>query len=140
MSHEIYDPAVGDLDFLVGQTVDELRYSTPGNLRLVLDIGDGVEPALYADLGHSLLFDFEERVHEIDPEDPTTVGPVLWVVGKEIQGVNAEGGALSLVFSDGSRVRCEPQEDYEAWQVVGGSPQHLVVCMPGGELAVWERT
>jgi hypothetical protein len=129
---------VGNLDFLVGQTIDELRYSVPGSLRVVFDAGDRVEPALYADLGPSEFYDSERERHELDPEDPATLGPVLSTVGKQIEAVDTEGGALSLLFSDRSRVRCNPRIDYEAWQVVGGSPQHLVVCMPGGELAVWE--
>jgi hypothetical protein len=45
-----------------------------------------------------------------------------------------------LSFADGSLLRCEPDPRYEAWQVVGGLPQHLVVCEPGGELAVWDSS
>jgi hypothetical protein len=38
-------------------------------------------------------------------------------------------------------LRCDPSEDCEAWQVVGGKPEYFVVCLPGGEVAVWdERT
>ena len=37
-------------------------------------------------------------------------------------------------------MRCEPDADYEAWQVVGGWPQSLVVCTPGGELAIVDST
>lgn len=129
---------MADLDFLVGETVDELRYSVPGSLRIVFDVGNRVEPALYADLGAFEFIDGAGEQHQVDPEDPITVGPVLTAVGKQIQAIDTEGGALSLLFSDESRVRCEPHNDYEAWQVVGGSTQHLVVCMPGGELAVWE--
>jgi hypothetical protein len=44
-----------------------------------------------------------------------------------------------LSFADGRTLRCEPQPDYEAWQVVGGTPQYLVVCLPGdGELSIWD--
>jgi hypothetical protein len=131
---------MGDLEFLVGQTFDELRYSAPGNLRIVFDAGDRVEPALYADLGEFEFSDDAGERDEVDPEDPATVGPVLRAVGKQIQAVDTEGGTLSLLFSDGSRVRCGPHDDYEAWQVVGGSTHQLVVCMPGGAVAVWENT
>ena len=129
---------MSDLDFLIGQTVYELRYSAPGNLRLVFDLGDRVEPALYADLGSLEFVDREGNQHRIDPEDPATVGPVLRTVGRQIEAVDCRRGTLTLAFSDASRLRCDPHNDYEAWQVAGGSPQHLVVCMPGGELAVWE--
>jgi hypothetical protein len=129
---------VSDLDFLVGRTLYELRYSAPGNLRAVFDAGDRVEPALYADLGPFEFVDSERGRHDVDPEDPATLGPVLGAIGKKVQAVDTEGGTLSLLLSDTSRLRCEPHSDYEAWQVVGGSPRHLVVCMPGGELEVWD--
>ena len=46
-----------------------------------------------------------------------------------------------MTFADGGALRCEPDPDYEAWQVVGGDPQALVVCLPGdGELAVWDSS
>jgi hypothetical protein len=48
---------------------------------------------------------------------------------------------LLLAVVHGSWLRCEPDPDYEAWQVVGGDPQALVVCLPGvGELAVWDSS
>lgn len=43
-----------------------------------------------------------------------------------------------MTFTDGTTLRSDPAPDVEAWQVVGGSPQALVVCLPGGELAVLE--
>jgi hypothetical protein len=129
---------VSDLDFLIGQTVNELRYSVPGNLRMVFDIGERVEPALYAELGPFEFLDPKGDQHDVDPEDHESLGPILSTVGRLIEAVDTEGGVLSLTFSDASRLRCDPHDRYEAWQVVGGSPQHLVVCMAGGELAVWE--
>lgn len=129
---------MSDLNFLIGQTVDELRYSVPGNLRMVFDEGKRVEPVLYADLGPFEFLDGKGNQHEVDPEDPESLGPVLSTVGRRVEAVDTEGGVLTLTFSDASRLQCKPHDRYEAWQVVGGSPQHLVVCTTGGELAVWE--
>lgn len=47
-----------------------------------------------------------------------------------------ESGALSLVFSNGSRLHVDPHDSYEAWTVAGPGGMK-VVAMPGGELAVW---
>jgi hypothetical protein len=62
------------------------------------------------------------------------------LVGNVVSDTSTQDGALVLSFADGSLLRCEPDKRYEAWQVVGGSPQHLVVCEPGGELAVWDSS
>jgi hypothetical protein len=131
---------MNEIDFLVGRTVREIRYSTPGNLRIVFDVGDVVEPALYADVGNCTYVDASGAAHDITPEDPSTVGPVLASVGQLLATVSTSGGTLEFRFSIGGYLRCESAEEYEAWQVVGGSPQHLVVCLPGGELAVWDNT
>ncbi len=51
------------------------------------------------------------------------------------------GGTLVVTFADERVLRCEPQPDVEAWQVVGGDPQYLVVCKPGGgDPAVWDSS
>ncbi len=131
---------MSEIGFLIGRTVQEIRYSTPGNLRIVFDAGDLVEPALYADVGDCTYVDASGAVHDITPEDSSTVGPVLASVGQPLASVSTSGGTLELQFSMGGYLRCESAEEYEAWQVVGGSPQHLVVCLPGGGLAVWDHT
>jgi hypothetical protein len=131
---------VSEIEFLVGRTVKEIRYSTPGDLRIVFDAGDVVEPALYADVGNCTFVDAAGNAHQIAPEDASTVGPVLASVGQAVDSVSTSGGTLELRFSIGGYLRCESHEEYEAWEVVGGSPEHLVVCMPGGELAVWDDT
>ena len=119
---------MSEVDFLVGKVVDEIRYSAPGNLWMVFEVGDGVAPALYATLGACVFADSAGNTHDIKPDSPAAVGPILMSVN----------GTLDLTFSDGSRLRCAPDDQYEAWQVVGGFPEHLVVCTPGGELAVWD--
>lgn len=75
MSVTVYDREVSDLDFLIGQTVNELRYSAPGSLRMVFDPGDKPKPALYADLGP---LDFIDWKGEPRPNRVSSVcGPTL---------------------------------------------------------------
>jgi Family of unknown function (DUF6188) len=45
-------------------------------------------------------------------------------------------GELRLTFGDGTRVEVMPHKAYEAWEV-NGPGTRKVVCMPGGELAIW---
>ena len=74
-----------------------------------------------------------------DPEDSVDRRYIAGMEGK-FSATSTEGGTLVLSFADGSTLRCDPDLGYEAWQVVGGAPQHLVACSPGGELAVWDSS
>jgi hypothetical protein len=67
--------------------------------------------------------------------------PLSGLVGRTVASVSTTDGVLVLTFQGGPALRCDPSEEFEAWQVVGGKPEFLVVCCPGGEIAVWdERT
>jgi len=68
---------------------------------------------------------------------PPDAGRILVVLNQVVSNSTAEdSGALSLTFSNGTTLRVEPHEMYEAWTVSG--PHGMkVVGMPGGELAVW---
>lgn len=49
-----------------------------------------------------------------------------------------EDGTLWLEYESGSSIRVFSDADFEAWSVVGADG-FRVVCMPGGQLAVWSR-
>ena len=128
---------VTEVDFLVGQVVKAIHYY--GALRIVFDEGDRPEPALYADLETPFTYvDAAANRYPIVPWEPASVGAALTIHGRTVHRVSTDSGALELAFTDGSSIRCEPHDEYEAWHVVGGFPQHLVVCTPGGELAIWD--
>ena len=76
----------------------------------------------------------------IDPEDPATVGLALLLVGKTVEAATVdEVASLQIVFSDGIRLRCDAAKTHEAWQIVGGSPQYLVVSGEPGEVSVFDE-
>ena len=54
----------------------------------------------------------------------------------EVDSVEQSGGMLTISFGGGAQIVVPPDELYEAWQV-NADDGSLVVCMPGGELAVW---
>jgi hypothetical protein len=112
---------VSEIDFLVGRTVVDVR----NDERLVFEAGTNPEPRLYADVGNAICRD--ERGGRVTVED---------LKGRSVADVSTEGGALQITFTDGAALRSDPDPNVEAWQVVGGTPQSLVVCLPGGELAV----
>ena len=116
---------MSDIGLLVGRTVVAVH---DGGARIIFELSKP-EPALYADVGPNTY------------EDKNGVDRVIAsMVGNVVSDASTVDGMLLLSFNDGSVLRCEPDDQYEAWQVVGGSPQYLIVCMPGGELAVWDSS
>jgi hypothetical protein len=59
------------------------------------------------------------------------------VLYKHIERLRAyKNGEIELRFTDGSTLTAGPDMAYENWDIVGAG-HLLIVCMPGGELAVW---
>lgn len=77
----------------------------------------------------------------LSPESATEDGiePVRQLIGQRVTSADAdEAGALIVRFSGGTDLLVAPDADYEAWHV--SSPDGaLVVCTPGGRLAVWSK-
>lgn len=84
---------------------------------------------------------------EVDPGDPPdldageTYPPVPDVlsplVGKTITALRvSKVGDLSVLFDDASELSVKAAAEYEAWQLSGPRGE-MVVCMPGGKLAIW---
>lgn len=114
---------MSEVAFLVDQivlAVDEARR--------IFDHGLEVAPRLYADVGDGVCTDQHGNVL-----------PLTDVVGETVVSASTGEGALTLAFERGQSLITHPDPHFEAWQVVGGRPQYLVVCLPGGELAVWDE-
>jgi hypothetical protein len=103
-------------------------------VRLVFDAGDRPEPALYANVEQPFVFvDSEGRPHDARSDWAAAVGSLATAVGQSVtEATVAPDGTLDVAFSDGRSFSCHPHPDYEAWQVVGGTPAFLIVCVPGG--------
>jgi hypothetical protein len=60
----------------------------------------------------------------------------LPLLNADVTGVRVHDDAgLTVTFGD-TEVRCPADPDFEAWNVSGGAGL-LVVCTPGGGLAIW---
>jgi hypothetical protein len=71
-------------------------------------------------------------------EDPTGLGPVLGCTRTTVKAAAAfEDGHLEVSFVDGSSLRVAPSPAYEAWELAGPR-ESRIVCMPGGQLAIWQ--
>jgi hypothetical protein len=53
-----------------------------------------------------------------------------------MSAVAFKSGGLRLVFDDGHILTVMPNPAYEPW-TANGPDDLLIVCMPGGSLAVW---
>jgi hypothetical protein len=73
-------------------------------------------------------------------EDPVGLGPVLACTRTAVESATAvDDGRLEMSFSDGSSLCVTPSPAYEAWELTGPRGSKIV-CMPGGELAIWQPT
>ena len=121
---------MGVVDFLVGRSVVELRYRGAPQLRLVFEHGTAPAPNLYVDLSGVFAYTTTHGEVSIDPEIPTTLGHVLPIAGATLsEAAVGEDGTLRLSFDDRRLIECSPDPDYQAWQVSGGAPEWLVVCI-----------
>lgn len=62
---------------------------------------------------------------------------VLSLTGRTISSATTDrSGTLNVIFADGHHLTVRSDVDYEAWSLAGPGGRK-VVCMPGGDLAVW---
>ncbi|MEZ0095741.1 DUF6188 family protein [Streptacidiphilus sp. EB129] len=50
---------------------------------------------------------------------------------------SSDDGVLTIQFACGAKLMATPDPDYEAWEIVADDGLR-VICMPGGELAIWD--
>ncbi len=105
---------------------------------------------LFAETGALVVIEQEFSIlgahgeQRFDPEKWAGLGSALEsLLFKKVAEVKAHrSGELEITFTHGDVLRVMPNADYEAWHVVGtasvASGDHAsIVCMPGGELAIW---
>ena len=118
---------------LVGREVDQLCIDFA--VTLVVDGTDTVR------LATAFTLELDGQAHTVDPEQTATILPALGLLRAVVVAAYAgKDGRLELRF-DGDRVlRCEPDEDYEAWEVGGGRPpvssSYHILAQAGGGVAV----
>jgi hypothetical protein len=79
----------------------------------------------------------EGTEHLVLPEEAVHLESVLTILRTSIEGATAfKDGHLKLELSNGTVLDAPPDEGFEAWTLTG--PDGLMlVCLPGGEVAVW---
>lgn len=78
------------------------------------------------------------EVKQLSAERPEALAPALLLFGKEVRSCHAaKRGSLDIAFTDGVRLRVEPDESFEAWEMSGVDGLRMV-SGPGGALSVWQ--
>jgi hypothetical protein len=116
---------------MAGQSVTRIAFDrsvtilTSSGSQLAISCSAVVSP----DLGQSVSF---------DPEAPASAAALLVrLLGEVITSVDAgQNGELDILFATGCRITVQSDALYEAWEVLDVAGTR-VVCMPGGELAIW---
>jgi hypothetical protein len=105
---------LGELDFLVGETVVELRYLPPTGVWIVFDRGDRPEPALYASVSSFTYVDPSGRKPPAAVNNPASVGPALAIVRTTVEAATAEHGVLVLAMSNAHRPNSERRPESQS--------------------------
>lgn len=108
------------------------------DFRLGLLLGDKTETAsLYIETPCYLKGAGEDTL--LIPDEPCSLAPVLALFNAEVEGVSIQrSGHLTAMLKNGRSLEVDPNEMYEAWQI-GSTNGFLLVCSPGGEVALFEQ-
>lgn len=72
------------------------------------------------------------------PGEPSTLAPILPFFNATVTGVSIRSmGALRMEFSGGPTLEVDPDPMYEAWQLASSTMGFLLVCSPGGAVALF---
>jgi hypothetical protein len=118
---------------LAGRVISQCLVDFAFSLAIFGDDHDSflrIEEAFTLDRGESSV--------RLNPGEPSSLGPALALHNKLVTSAHvSQGGALVVSFSDNTRLKVRPNATYEAWEF-NASTGLKVVCMPGGELAIWD--
>lgn len=90
-------------------------------------------------IGGHLIFNKGIDRLKIDPEASGEPAPLLSLLRSTVKDavIGAEG-ELAVSFSTGARITVPADPTYEAWEL-SAPLDGIIVCMPGGELAMWSN-
>jgi Family of unknown function (DUF6188) len=70
------------------------------------------------------------------PDSDAVATALLSVLSQGASEITLTGGQLVISFETGLALKVDPDQRYESWQI-SSDDGLLIVCMPGGELAIW---
>jgi hypothetical protein len=123
----------------------EINVSGQDVSRITFDYALTIETSGGIELRFESRFRLVDRdgVEEVEGEPESldvTGGAIVKLLHKPIDELTVDGsGVLTVSFTTGRRLVCDPDERFEAWTLVTSTGERIV-CMPGGGVAHWPGT
>ncbi|WP_433471318.1 DUF6188 family protein [Saccharomonospora azurea] len=116
---------------LSGRLVTSCDYSYAATIRFTGEFELSFE-------GDALLDRPDRRVNLSPENDGGAGGEALSELNdlRVTASIAEESGQLRVTFEDGTTLWVHPDDEFESWTLAGPNASKIV-CMPGGELAVW---
>ncbi|MCB9451589.1 MAG: hypothetical protein H6672_09120 [Anaerolineaceae bacterium] len=84
-----------------------------------------------------ILFRTKDGEKILSGEDATLLTEILLILNQKVDSAKVfKDGKLVLDFSNEVTLAASSSVEYEAWQITSSNGLRIV-CMPGGELAIW---
>jgi hypothetical protein len=71
-----------------------------------------------------------------EPHSQLVLMTLLGLLNQAVEATIDDDGQLTMRFAEGTTLTAPPDDRYEAWQLRDHAGL-LIVCMPGGDLAIW---
>jgi hypothetical protein len=76
-------------------------------------------------------------IHRVDPDEAVDLEQALSLLRRKVDSATVtKEGDLKLHLGDRTTLQVAPDENFEAWTLTASTGARLV-CLPGGEVAVW---
>lgn len=132
------DPRLNEqLAMITGRRLSQFSMAT-GGIRLAFWGEDATSIGREILIEHSTLelSRAREATRKYQWNDDVVATSLLSVLDQKVTRLDLTDGYLSVEFDSQLRLRVEPDQHYESWEI--SSDDHLlIVCTPGGDLTIW---
>jgi uncharacterized protein DUF6188 len=119
---------------LAGRTVSRFLIDNVLSIEFI----DPERPYIMVTLEHEFHLEVNRLSYVLTPKVPSDLGPIFLLRHNTVKDALAfKDGTLKVEFLNGDKFAISAHPDYEAWGIAGDQGLRLI-CLPGGELAVWK--
>lgn len=114
---------------LTGKTLATISLDT------ILDLGTSDGWLISVENDYVWVTSAHADLRTIDGQEPEILAILNKFIGRTVDITYSAAGQLTICFP-GGELLVAPTRDYEAWSIVGPNHERMI-CLPGGEVAVW---